>query len=41
MVPYRNQRADVDNQIEAFYSYAQRQYVLFKAGNFEAEELVS
>jgi hypothetical protein len=41
LVPYRNGAADVTNQIEAFYSHAQRHYVLFKAGNFEAEELIS
>ena len=40
VVPYRNGFADVDNQVELFYSYAKRHYVLFKAGNFEAEELL-
>jgi hypothetical protein len=39
MVPYRNGFADVDNPVELFYSYAQRQHFLFKPGSFQAEEL--
>ena len=40
MVPYRNGFADVDNRVELFYSYAKRHHVLFRSGNFEAEELL-
>ena len=40
MVPYRNEVADVYTQIEAFYSFAKRHYVLFRSGTFEAEELL-
>ena len=40
MVPYRNGFADVDNPVELFYSYAQRQHFLFKPGGFQAEELL-
>ena len=40
MVPYRNGFADVDNPVELFYSYAQRQHFLFKPGTFQAEELL-
>ena len=39
MVPYQNDAADVYTQIEAFYSFANRQYVLFRAGDFQADEL--
>ena len=40
MVPYRKGFADLNNQVELFYSYAKRHHVLFKSGNFEAEELL-
>lgn len=40
MVPYRNEVADVYNQIEAFYSFSKRHYVLFRSGTFDAEELL-
>ena len=40
MVPYRNEVADVYSQIEAFYSFAKRHYVLFRSGTFVAEELL-
>lgn len=40
LVPYRNGFADVDNPVELFYSYAQRQHFLFKPGSFQAEELL-
>ncbi len=40
MVPYQDDVADVYTQIEAFYSFASRQYVLFRVGDFEADELL-
>lgn len=40
MVPYRNGVADVYNEIEAFFSFAKRHYVLFRSGTFDAQELL-
>lgn len=41
MVPYRDGFADVDHQVELFYSFAKLQHFLFKPGTFQAEELLS
>lgn len=40
VVPYQNHVPDVNNQIETFYSFAHRHYVLFKSGDFQADELI-
>ena len=40
MVPYQNDAADIYTQIESFYSFAKRHYVLFRVGDFDADELI-
>ena len=41
MVPYRNGLADVNDQTEVFYWFANRYFVLFKGGTFTAEEMLT